>query len=96
MRWKTSFGLLISATAALNLMACSDQMPVNGQQEEVTEVHEDSELSRITSEQLQQLNETIQRLVATPTASSEASCQVVAFGSKPCGGPSAWLAYLFT
>lgn len=93
MRWNKSFGLLISAIATLSLMACSEQMPANEQQEEVTEVREESEVNRITSEQLQQLNETIQRLVATPTASSEASCQVVAFGSKPCGGPSAWLIY---
>ena len=70
MRWNKSFGLLISAIATLSLMACSEQMPANEQQEEVTEVREESEVNRITSEQLQQLNETI------PAFGRHTNCQL--------------------
>ena len=34
----------------------------------------------------------IERLTASPTATSAAACRVVAYGSKPCGGPTRFVA----
>lgn len=104
MRLLHKAGLLIATSTLLTITACSDQS-VQGNSEqkhpetpdtsytEVTDVRSDTDLNTISTEQLQQLRETISRLVATPTASTVESCQVVAYGSKPCGGPSEWLIY---
>jgi hypothetical protein len=45
------------------------------------------------SERLQELRTLIEKEIGTPTANEPIQCKLIAFGSKPCGGPARYLVY---
>jgi hypothetical protein len=45
------------------------------------------------SERMQELRQMIQAEISDPTAKESSQCNVIAFGSKPCGGPATYLVY---
>ena len=44
-------------------------------------------------ERLQELRTLIEKEIGTPTANEPTQCKLIAFGSKPCGGPTRYLVY---
>ena len=46
-----------------------------------------------TSERLQKLRTMIMNEIGTPIADEPTQCKLIAFGSKPCGGPGSYLVY---
>jgi hypothetical protein len=51
---------------------------------------------QFTAERLQELRTTIMKEIGTPTADEPSQCKLIAFGSKPCGGPASYLVYSTT
>lgn len=47
----------------------------------------------ITDMQLEELEKEIKAMIEPPTATHLDQCQVIAFGSKACGGPKTYLIY---
>ena len=45
------------------------------------------------SERLKELRSLIDKEIGTPSANELSQCKLIAFGSKPCGGPSSYLVY---
>jgi hypothetical protein len=45
------------------------------------------------SERLKELGRIIEQEIGTPTANESSQCKLIAFGSKPCGGPARYLVY---
>jgi hypothetical protein len=45
------------------------------------------------SGRLRELNTIIQEEIGTPSAKDPAQCKSIAFGAKPCGGPTRYLVY---
>jgi hypothetical protein len=45
------------------------------------------------SARLKELNSMIEQEIGTPTANEPSQCKLIAFGSKPCGGPARYLVY---
>jgi hypothetical protein len=45
------------------------------------------------SVRLEELHGMIKKEIGTPSASELSQCQLIAFGSKPCGGPASYLVY---
>jgi hypothetical protein len=44
-------------------------------------------------ERVQELHTLIDKEIGVPTATEATQCKLIAFGSKPCGGPSSYLVY---
>lgn len=49
-----------------------------------------------TSERLRELRTMIMKEIGTPTADEASQCKLIAFGAKPCGGPTSYLVYSTT
>ncbi|HEX5021065.1 MAG TPA: hypothetical protein VFX54_10415 [Candidatus Binatia bacterium] len=45
------------------------------------------------SERLKELGRIIEQEIGTPAANEPSQCKLIAFGSKPCGGPARYLVY---
>jgi hypothetical protein len=45
------------------------------------------------SERLEELRSLIEKEIGTPSANGPSQCKLIAFGSKPCGGPARYLVY---
>jgi len=45
------------------------------------------------SERLKELHSVIEKEIGTPSANEPSQCKLIAFGSKPCGGPARYLVY---
>lgn len=45
------------------------------------------------SELLKELGRIIEQEIGTPAANEPSQCKLIAFGSKPCGGPARYLVY---
>lgn len=45
------------------------------------------------SARLQELRRLIENEIGTPSAMDPSQCRLIAFGSKPCGGPATYLVY---
>ena len=45
------------------------------------------------SERLKELGRIIEQEIDTPAANEPSQCKLIAFGSKPCGGPARYLVY---
>jgi hypothetical protein len=45
------------------------------------------------SERLEDLHGMIKKEIGTPSANEPSQCNLIGFGSKPCGGPSSYLVY---
>ena len=45
------------------------------------------------SERLKELGRIIEQEIHTPAANEPSQCKLIAFGSKPCGGPARYLVY---
>ena len=45
------------------------------------------------SQRLRELRTSIDNEIGTPTANETTQCKLIAFGSKPCGGPASYLVY---
>jgi hypothetical protein len=48
---------------------------------------------RYDSERLEELRGIIEKEIGTPNANEPSQCKLIAFGSKPCGGPARYLVY---
>jgi hypothetical protein len=57
----------------------------------VTHVSLDAEQSDY--DRVQELRTLIEKEIGTPTATEATQCKLIAFGSKPCGGPWSYLVY---
>ena len=52
-----------------------------------------SDAARRDAARLQELRTLIEKEIGTPSASESKQCKLIAFGSKPCGGPWSYLVY---
>jgi hypothetical protein len=77
MRELTSLLLVCAMSLALTAAAAADAAAAGGSDEEA--------LGRLRAE--------IVQLVGQPTCSNLVHCRVLALGTKPCGGPTEYLAY---